>query len=336
MTQNHPTITPAQISTKSGFKQSSGEQIRVQETINIHPDFQNMPALPSFINPWFLAAANSALNLAGAITWRKFANVAHRHYIAMPDGFPLSVWVIKPEGLQVPAPALVYLHGSGFMMEQVPQHIENAVRYARDAHCCVIYVKYRLAPKYRFPIPFNDCHATLKWVFQNAETLKIDTQRVAIGGDSAGGALAASVAQKAAHEDGIRLCGQLLVYPITSSACETWSSTAFANVRPFRNFVMQDVWKNYLRGTPAIPPKYASPMHGNLMGLAPVYVETGEYDPWRDEGVEYAKALAFEGIDVELNETRGTVHGFDTYAPLSPVTQAAIARRVEFLRRIFQ
>jgi len=314
----------------------------MQQTINIHPDFQKMPAMRSFINPWFLAAVNVALNFAGAIKWSKFRKIASRQEITATDGVRIPVWIIRPENLKTPSPAMVYLHGSGFMVEQVPQHIENAVRYAREANCIVIYVKYRLAPKYRFPVPFNDCYGSLMWALQNAQQLGIDKQRIVIGGDSAGGALAAAIAQKAVHDDGIKLCGQLLVYPIADSDCKTYSSTAFANVRPFKQFVMPDVWKTYLGDGPdgylpdGKPPQYASPMHGNVSGVAPAYVETGEYDPWRDEGANYAKALIAKGVDVELNETKGTVHGFDTYAPFSAVTEGAMARRVQFLRKVFQ
>lgn len=231
---------------------------------------------------------------------------------------------------------MIYLHGSGFMVKHVPQHIENAVRYAREAGCMVLFVDYRLAPQYRFPIPFDDCYATLDWVLDNAEALGIDTDRIAIGGDSAGGALAACVVQKAMKANR-RICGQLLVYPITDCRCETWSSTAFANVQPFKGFSMPAVWETYLGYTPdGDPPAYASPMHGDLAGLPPAYVETEEYDPWRDEGAAYADALREAGVEVELNEMQGTVHGFDAFAPDSMVVHEAIERRVAFLKSVFR
>lgn len=306
------------------------------ESINIHPDFQKMPAMKSVSSPWLLGLVNTALQFAAALKWWKFRRVATRQILPASDGGQFPVWIIRPEHLGDPCPVLVYLHGSGFMVKHVPQHIENAVRYAHEADCMVLFVDYRLAPKYRFPTPFDDCYTTLDWAVDNAPVLGVDAGRIAIGGDSAGGALAAAVAQKAQRENR-HLCGQLLVYPITDCRCETWSSTAFANVQPFKEFSMPAVWETYLGKQPdKHPPDYASPMHGELTGLPPAYVETEEYDPWRDEGIAYAKAMQEAGVDVELNEVKGSVHGFDAFAPKSSLVQAAITRRVAFLKRIFQ
>lgn len=303
--------------------------------INIHPDFQKIRGMSLPSNPWLLAAMNGGLHLAAAMKWSKYKNIATRQIITGLDGHRIPAWIIKPENLKAPSPALLYFHGGAFILKHSPQHIENAVRYAREANCCVIFVDYRLAPKYPFPIPFNDCCAALTWAIQNTEKLGIDKQRIAVGGDSAGAAIAASLAQKALH-DGIELCGQLLIYPVTDSDCKTSSSTAFADVAPFKQFSMRAMWKDYLgRALASDIPQYASPIHGNLANLAPAYVETGEFDPLRDEGAAYAKALVTHGVDVVRNETKGTVHGYDALVPDAKLSQEAIASRVLFLRKIF-
>lgn len=309
----------------------------MKNTINIHPDLKKMPSLRAVNRPWLVAVMNAGLQIAAAFKWFKYRRIVTRHTITGLDDGRFPLWIIKPQGLPQFAPALIYYHGSGFMVKHVPQHIENAVNYARNAQCCVLFVDYRLAPKYQFPIPFDDCYAVLEWMLHNASSLGIDTQRIAIGGDSAGGALAASVVQKALHESNIPLCGQLLVYPITDCRCNTYSSTAFANVPPFKEFDMPSVWETYLGKFPGNnPPPYASPMHGDISGLPRTYIETEEYDPWRDEGVAYANALKAEGVDLVLNEVKGSLHGFDAFAPESSLVKNALEERVRFLRRIFQ
>lgn len=302
---------------------------------NIHPDFHNIPRITLSANPWRLAAMNAAAEVLNAVRWAKYANFCSLEKIIGLDGHRIPAWIIRPPQVKSPAPALVYLHGGAFMLKQSPPHIDIAVKYARLAECCVILVDYRLAPQHPFPAAFNDCHAALIWTYQNAEKLGIDRARIALGGDSAGGALAASLAQKAVRE-GIRVCGQLLVYPMVDADCKSVSSTAFADVPPFKRLSMRTVWEAYL-GHPLEEraAEYASPLHGQLTGVAPTYIETAEYDPLRDEGLAYAKALIANDVDVQLNETKGTVHGFDAMAPNSALSREAVARRVEFLKNIF-
>lgn len=305
------------------------------ETINIHPDFAAMPAMKSITHPWLLAAMNAGLQAAAIPKWFRHRHIASKHRLTGSDGKHYPAWLITPEHVAKPTPLLIYFHGSGFMVKHVPQHIENAVQYARGAECSVLFVDYRLAPRYRFPTPFNDCYESLVWSLNNADALGIDTSRIVIGGDSAGGALAASVVQKA-HAQQISVCGQLLVYPITDCRCATYSSTAFANVPPFKAFSMPALWRHYLGDhDPASPPQYASPMHGEKAGLPPAYLETEQYDPWRDEGAEYAKAMEKAGVTVELNQIEGTVHGFDAFVPHSQIVLRAMERRIAFLRRAF-
>jgi acetyl esterase/lipase len=231
---------------------------------------------------------------------------------------------------------LLYYHGGAFVMKPAPQHVENALRYAREAECLVIFVEYRLAPKHPFPAGFNDCHAALLWANANAATLGIDQERLAVGGDSAGGGLAAGIAQRALQEDGIALAGQLLIYPAVDLVCNRPSVAAFANVPPFSNASVVEIAERYLgHAVSAGIPRYASPLYGDLTHLAQAYVETPEFDLLHDQGNAYAHALLDKGVAVELNEIKGGIHGFDLLAASSGLAKEAMQRRIQFLRRVF-
>jgi acetyl esterase len=305
-------------------------------TFNIHPDFQAIKGRKLSLKPWAVSLMGNLLATVNALHRRKFKTIVSRQTIASLDGYAVPVLHIRPENLSSPAAALLYYHGGAFIMKHAPQHLENAVRYAREGNCCVMFVDYRLAPKHPFPAGFHDCYAALRWVWSNADELGVDKRRIAVGGDSAGGALAAAAAQKALHEDGIKLGGQLLIYPVTDARGKSFSSSAYANVPPFKDASPSALWAAYL-GHPvsAGVPRYASPIDGDLASLAPAYVEIGEFDMLHDEGYAYAQALTAQGVEVELNETKGTVHGFDLLAANSDISKAAMARRIEFLKKVF-
>jgi acetyl esterase len=304
--------------------------------LNIHPELKSIKAHALPKNRWALAAMQNLLSAVNAMHRRKFKPLVTRAAIKSSDNYPVPIFIIRPEKLRSPAPALVYYHGGAFVMKPAPQHFENALRYAREADCLVIFVEYRLAPKHPFPAGFNDCHAALRWAISNAEELGIDKGRLVVGGDSAGGALAAGVAQRALQEDGISLRGQLLIYPCVDLACNRPSITAFANVPPFKEASGVSIAEVYLgRPLSAGMPRYASPIHGDVSQLAPAYVETAEFDLLHDQGKAYAEALIDKGVEVELNEIEGGVHGFDLLAAKSSVSKEAMRRRIQFLRRVF-
>lgn len=289
------------------------------------------------MNRWALAALQNLLSAVNTLHRRKFKPIVTRINIPSADGYRIPALMIRPESLRTPAPVLIYYHGGAFVMKPAPQHIDNAVRYAREAECLVIFVEYRLAPKYPFPAGFNDCYAALRWTLSNASTLGIDKERLVVGGDSAGGGLAAGVVQRAVQEDGIALRGQFLIYPAVDLDCKRSSMTAFANVPPFKNDAIFSVAETYL-GHPASAgvPRYASPIHGELTRLPPAYVETPEFDPLHDQGHAYAQALSEHGVSVEMNEIKGAIHGFDLLAADSSISKQTMEQRVQFLRRTFR
>ena len=304
--------------------------------MNIHPELRSIKAHPLPMNRWVLAAMQNLLSAVNAMHRRKFKPFITRTRIASSDNYAVQIWVIRPEKLRSPAPALVYYHGGAFVMKPAPQHFENALRYAREADCLVIFVEYRLAPKYPFPAGFNDCHAAVRWALSNAEESGIDKGRLVVGGDSAGGGLAAGVAQRVWQEDGISLRGQLLIYPCVDLVCNRPSIAAFSNVPPFKEASTVSIAEAYLgRPLSVGMPRYASPIYGDLSQLAPAYVETAEFDLLHDQGNAYAHALKGKGVEVELNEINGGVHGFDLLAADSSVSKDAMRRRIQFLRRVF-
>lgn len=305
--------------------------------LNIHPELRSIKAhtLPS--NRWALAGLQKLLSAVNAWHRRKFKAVITRRRIPSSDGYPVPVLIIRPEKLRSAAPALIYYHGGAFVMKPAPQHLENAVRYAREADCLVIFVEYRLAPKHPFPAGFNDCHAALLWAISNAGDLDIDKGRIVVGGDSAGGGLAAGVAQRARHDDGLLIRGQLLIYPVVDLVCKRPSIAAFANVPPFKHASVVAMAETYL-GHPIAEgiPRYASPLYGDVSQLAPAYVETAEFDLLHDQGNAYARELLDKGVEVDLNEVMGAIHGFDILAAGSSLSKDAMRRRIQFLRRVFE
>jgi acetyl esterase/lipase len=305
-------------------------------TLNIHPELRSIKAHTLPKNRWALAMMQNLLSAVNAMHRRRFRSLVTRTTIVSTDNYPVPILIIRPEKLKLPAPALVYYHGGAFVMKPAPQHFENALRYAREADCLVIFVEYRLAPKNPFPAGFNDCHAALHWAISNAQELGLDKGRIVVGGDSAGGSLAAGVAQRALQEDGIALRGQLLIYPCVDLVCSRPSVAAFANVPPFKGASVVSTAETYLgRPIAAGIPRYASPLYGDLSELAPAYVETAEFDLLHDQGTAYAHALIEKGIEVDLNEVKGGVHGFDLLAADSSVSKDAMQRRIQFLRRVF-
>ena len=251
------------------------------------------------------------------------------------DGSEIPVFVISPRGLAVTSPCLVYYHGGGFFFEGAPYHYKLAKRYALACNCRVIFVQYRLAPKHPHPIPVRDCYAALRWTFENAERLKIDREKIAVGGDSAGGALAAGVCQMARDSGTDMPLFQLLIYPVTDrrmhyDSCRTFTDTPMWNAK-----LSVKMWQGYVQKENTADLAYASPMEAERFDSLPAaYIESAEFDCLHDEGIAYAVALENAGVDVTRNETKGTMHGFDI-AEKAPTTQAAVKARIEFMKRHF-
>ena len=199
----------------------------------------------------------------------------------------------------------------------------------------MIFVDYRLTPKYAFPVGVEDCYSAFEWVYKHANELEIDNSRIAIGGDSAGGALCAAVTQIARDRNAPKICFQMLVYPVTDARQNTETMKKFIDTPLWDSKANSKMWKLYMRDGDFNQRAYASPMEAtSFIGLPDAYVEVSEYDCLRDEGILYAKALEKSGCQVELNKTVGTIHGFEL-AEKSEITSESVDRRVKALQRVF-
>ena len=219
------------------------------------------------------------------------------------------------------APCLVFLHGGGFVIGNLDSHDVVCRKLAHEGELIVISVDYRLAPEHRFPAAPEDAIAATKWVAANARQLGIDAARIVVGGDSAGGNLAA-VTAIALRESGPKLAGQLLIYPSTDFAMnhpshsepETSLLLTHSVIKWFIDHYMGDADRNDWR---------ASPARATLAGLPPAYVLVAGGDPLRDEGNEYAERLKQAGVAVTYRFFPGQFHGFFTMGKL--LNQANVA-----------
>ncbi|MFD0577899.1 alpha/beta hydrolase [Dactylosporangium darangshiense] len=218
----------------------------------------------------------------------------------------VPVRVYRPAGAHG---ALVWLHGGGMTVGDVDTEHPLAARLAAASGEVVISVGYRLAPEHPFPAAFDDAYAVLRWAAGHAADLGVDPGRIAVGGMSAGGALAAGLALRSRDEQGPPIRFQLLNQPGLDDRQETWSQRRFTDTPRMDRTVVGQAWANYLGGAPA-PSPYAAPARAtDLAGLPPAYIATAEFDPLRDEGIDYALRLLQSGVRVELHQWPGTFHG---------------------------
>jgi acetyl esterase len=208
-------------------------------------------------------------------------------------------------------PAMVYYHGGGWLLGSLDSHDAVCRHFANAAHCAVVSVDYRMAPEHKFPAAVDDCAAATRWVIEQAGALEIDPAYVAVGGDSAGGNLAAVMALMARDGTLPPLAFQLLVYPATDMAMTTVSSQTITQTVPLTSKTMKWFIDHYLRGPGDVTDWRASLARAaDLSGTAPALVLTCACDPLRDEGVEYARRLEREDVRVTHLHFSDQIHGF--------------------------
>jgi acetyl esterase/lipase len=314
----------------------------MMQDYDIAPEFRSLPRITAPSNPRLLRLLNLALRLERqGFAWGDGINV-RTHGVRGEDGHLTSVLDIVPKGLTATAPAVINYHGGGFFYTYTASHLAMAQRYALEGGCRVFFPDYRLSVSHPFPAGFNDCYASLSWVHKRAGELGVDPERVVLVGDSAGGALAAGVAQKALDRGENTVCAQVLVCPVTDHEMKSDSAREFTDTPHWNTPSSQAMWKVYLRGTHyarsggSTPvPQYAAPLHrGNFMGLPSAFVEVAEFDPLRDEGLQYAAALKGAGVAVEAREAKRAVHGYDVVKE-SPIVETMIRERISALRSFF-
>ncbi len=229
------------------------------------------------------------------------------------DGRALRIRVFKPREIMIGEhlPALVWFHGGGFVIGDLDTHDSVCRRLSRLAQCIVVSVDYRLAPEAKFPAAVDDSMAALRWVAQHGERIGVDVARLAVGGDSAGGNLAAVCAILARNEGFPKLACQLLFYPCTAPEPETASHHKFAEGHLLTRKTITWFYAQYLRSSKDTQDFRFGPLVADdLANLAPAWVIVAGFDPLRDEGVQYAARLIDSGNKVTLVNYEGMIHGF--------------------------
>ena len=263
-----------------------------------------------------------------------------RNLAASGPAGPIALRLYRPRGAAPSAilPALIYYHGGGWVIGDLDSHDVLCRELANGSGASVISVDYRLAPEHRYPAAVDDAYAAFAWIAAHAKDMQIDATRLAVGGDSAGGNLAAVVALMARDKGGPALRLQLLIYPATDFAMQTASYATRGDVLPLTRAAM--VWfRDHYFGAAATDAKVTADWHAaparaaNHKNLPPAFVLTAGYDVLCDDGKNYAATLQSAGVPVERAHYPGMIHGFITMGKVVRVANDAVAACAQALKR---
>jgi acetyl esterase/lipase len=252
----------------------------------------------------------------------------------------IPVRIYSPENLSQPTPAILHIHGGGFVIGNLDSELGSCVALCRRLGVVVISVDYRLAPETPYPGPLEDCYAALEWVSSNSGSLSIDPARVAVFGQSAGGGLSAALSLLSRDRGGPKICFQFLGIPELDDRLQTPSMQRFVDTPMWNRPNAELSWDFYLgdqyqRGAEDVPYHAAPARAEDLSGLPPAYVSTMEFDPLRDEGVAYAVKLMQAGVATELHCFPGTFHGSSLFSS-AQISQRESKEMFAVLQRALQ
>ncbi len=257
--------------------------------------------------------------------------------IGGPDG-ALPVRLYQPDA-DGPHPVLVYLHGGGFVIGSLETHDALCRSLANAAECAVLSVDYRLAPEHPFPAAVEDAYAAVEWIAEHGEHVGVDTDRIAVGGDSAGANLSAAVTLMTQDRDGPDLAHQALIYPAVNSPdvgpeFESYEENAegyFLETESMQWFV-----ERYVQDEIHLRNEYFAPLLADdLSGVPPASIVTAEFDPLRDEGYAYADRLDDEGVAVSSHHYDDMIHGFATMIGVVDAAEDAVEALAADLQESF-
>jgi acetyl esterase len=245
--------------------------------------------------------------------------------------------VYRPD-VDGPVPTMVFFHGGGFVIGDIETHDDQARLICRDGEMVVVSVDYRLAPEHPFPAGYEDCLAATRWAAANIDTLGGDADRLVVGGDSAGGNLAANVAL-ACRGEGPALAAQFLIYPGLDFTEDADYPSRVENAEGYFLTAEDMLWfrDQYLpAGLDPASPGLSPAALADLTGLPPAIIGVGEFDPLRDEDLAYGKALADAGVAVVVRRYDGLIHGFFGFTQLSAAAADAASDMIRLLRELLE
>ena len=229
--------------------------------------------------------------------------------------------------------ALLVLHGGGFGYKTAPHQLTNAFEYTSKLNCKTFLIDYHLLPKFPFPAAYEDSLKTYEYLISNADKLKINPKKIIVLGDSAGGCLAANLCNTVASKNLPRPCCQVLIYPVTDNSMTTTSMKTFTDTPLWNAKNNQRMWKMYLKDCTPQQEKIAVPMKNPLPKvLPPTYIETAEFDCLHDEGIIYAEKIKNHTTELQINETKGTFHGYDMLSS-HPISKDSVEKRITFMKK---
>lgn len=249
------------------------------------------------------------------------------------QGLKFRTEIFEPSDVKEKLPCLIYVHGGAFSYRASAYHKKLACMYAMGAKCRVYFPDYHLTPRYPYPAAYEDVLALYKYIMKHSEDFGIDDERIGVAGDSAGASIAALICNRYEQEALKQPCVQMLVYPLTDINMQTDSMKRFSDTPIWNSKNNRRMWLYYCKNLKDEDAYRASPMNSNLPSIIPdTYIETAEYDCLHDEGVIYGMRLREAGANVEINETRGTIHGYDS-ALNTKIAIRNIEKRILFLKK---
>jgi acetyl esterase/lipase len=250
---------------------------------------------------------------------------------------PVRLRCYRPAGQTSELPVLYWMHGGGYVLGSLDQDDVMMEQIVEDVGCVCISVDWRRSPENPFPAAMDDCRAGLSWVYEHAEEIRINRERIAIGGGSAGGGLAAGLALVVRDEGEIPLMLQLLVYPMIDDRNVTPSSHAIVDPSVWCRTTNVLAWRAYIGASTGPVSPYAAPARAaDLRGLPAAYVVVGELDLFVDEDIAYAQRLINAAVPTELHVYPGAIHGFNLFAPHAEVSRRFVRDRNDALRRCLE
>jgi acetyl esterase/lipase len=281
-----------------------------------------------------LAAMNAAMadlvpEIPGVVT--------SDHYAPGLDGAPdVMVRVYQPEQRPAVLPALLWIHGGGYVLGSVEADDVKAKVLALSLNCVVASVEYRLAPEHPFPAPVEDCYAALKWLAANTAQFGINPDRIAIGGASAGGGLAAGLGLLTRDRGEVKICYQLLIYPMIDDTNVEQAGPDVPDAPLWTRANNLLGWRAYLGqepGSNGVSPYAAATRAEDVRGLPPTYIGVGTPDLFRDADIAYAQRLMRAGVPTELHVYADGFHGFDAFAAESDAAKRFSGEQIRLLAR---